>query len=766
LAGIAALNLLWPTALPLRANGVPLNRLVEFWLLSVFVGWLVLLAGVAVLKNMGLSLKPAPRLELIGRAVSVTAVAVGGILFVLRLTSPPNGSFDAAYTTPERPRSSALFLTDSWYRRSPGASRYEEQIMFGPSTGQTWRLGLLNDSAFNVIEGKPGTLLGRRLDFRENNADPFRASFTYGPAIASGLAGLFPQGADLWITYRGAGRVLTQSGATDLPFSTDEQSRAVPVALADFRSLRLDYANFTCPDAACLADLTMKPVPIPKAVFEVRIAPPGATQSAARPLSLFNLAGADIAFHLGWWSRILELVVMVLALGRLGLWLVSLLLGIRLSVRTWALAAATIVPAILVQLGAVEQAFFLAFLPVGLGASLIFGVLPTEGRPAQAREGLVVPVLIGISSLLLAGVQAPESIAGISAGALGARSFLGASNWLLPAWDHTALFAAGDDPLTYASWAKLVLQTPQRMVDASVVFSKPFFVYFRALYFMLFGDGDVYASAMARNLLFCALALSGTFLLYHLARRARRADANGVCDTLLMLAATWAWGWLCYSVARDGVNLATGQFSEGITWTLTLTSFGLLVAAVSAGSSGLSLASGTVFALAVMMRTTVSPLILLGLGVLYLASTACWRAFWRPAVAYLSPLVAAAALIWLHAGAPLTISPEVAAYWKANTGLAHSLIPAAEEELLLALAVVAVVVAAIGVGSNRQRLGVGAVALAIVVGVFVPVLPQLAAPYYPRQLMLQYYMLATVPALLLVGLRHERAWSPPAFAKR
>ena len=507
----------------------------------------------------------------------------------------------------------------------------------------------------------------------------------------------------------------------------------------------------------------MKPVPIPKAVFEVRIAPPGAAQSVARPLSLFNLAGAGIAFDLGWWSRILELVFMVLALGRLALWLVSLLLGARLSVQLWALAAAAMVPAILVQLGAVEQAFFLVFLPVGLGASLLFGVVSTAGRTAQAREGLGVPVLIGISSLLLAGVQAPESIAGISAGALGARSFLGASNWLLPAWDHTALFAAGDDPLTYESWAKLVLQTPQRMVDASVVFSKPFFVYFRALYFMLFGDGDVYASAMARNLLFCALALSGAFLLYHLARP---ADAKGVWDTLLMLVATWTWGWLCYSVARDGVSLATGQFSEGITWTLTLMSFGLLVAAVSAGSSGLSLASGTVFAIGVTMRTTVSPLILLGLGVLYLASAARWRAFWRPAVAYVSPLVAAAALIWLHAGAPLAISPGVAAYWKANTGLAHSLIPAAEEELLLALAVVAVVVAAIGAGSNRQRMGVGIVALAVVVGVFIPVLPQLAAPYYPRQLMLQYYVLATVPALLLVGLRHEGGWPPPAFVER
>jgi len=103
-------------------------------------------------------LKPVPRLELIGRAVSVAAVAVGGVLLVLRLTSPPEGSFDAAYTTPERPEISALFLTDSWYRRPPGASRYEEQIMFGPSTGQSWRLGFLNDSAFNVIQGKPGAL--------------------------------------------------------------------------------------------------------------------------------------------------------------------------------------------------------------------------------------------------------------------------------------------------------------------------------------------------------------------------------------------------------------------------------------------------------------------------------------------------------------------------------------------------------------------------------------------------------------------------------
>ncbi|HUZ77439.1 MAG TPA: hypothetical protein VMV93_07660, partial [Chloroflexota bacterium] len=218
---------------------------------------------------------------------------------------------------------------------------------------------------------------------------------------------------------------------------------------------------------------------------------------------------------------------------------------------------------------------------------------------------------------------------------------------------------------------------------------------------------------------------------------------------LLALPVAWAWGWLCFSVANYGTVIAQNQFSEGIAWTLTFLSFAVLMAATSRNATGLTLLSGLFLALAVLMRTTVLPLAALGLALIWTCSRAQRTMRILPLARYLAPMLLALMAVWAHAGFPLSPPAGVLTYWQDNTGLGKSLVPGFAEALILTLVAFATLAALVSAPPGVRRRSI--VLPLVVLGEFLPELPQLAAPYYPRQLMMFYYVLAIIPIFLMVS---------------
>ena len=134
--------------------------------------------------------------------------------------------------------------------------------------------------------------------------------------------------------------------------------------------------------------------------------------------------------------------------------------------------------------------------------------------------------------------------------------------------------------------------------------------------------------------------------------------------------------------------------------TAVLLSFGLLIGAIGRGPA-LHLAAGALFGLSVFYRTTNLSLALLGLGIVWLAPNWGSSQWLRTALAYIVPIGLAVLVIWLHAGAPLSVPPAVAEYVAHNTDApkAHrdsyfqELVPNLLSLFLLGSALIAVVVA-------------------------------------------------------------------------
>ena len=298
--------------------------------------------------------------------------------------------------------------------------------------------------------------------------------------------------------------------------------------------------------------------------------------------------------------------------------------------------------------------------------------------------------------------------------------------------------------------------------------SKPLFIYYRAVLYALFGDGELYALALSQQLLRWVVAISGVCLLASLGptgwvSRAFRLRAG---LTLLALLSTATWIWLSFSLVTYASGAFSSWFSEGPAATATLLSFGLLIGAVAEKDLSLSLAAGATFGLGVLCRTSNLPLALVGLVLVCFGATDI-RRWIRASVAYGGPIAIALLAIWLHAGAPFGLPVGVREYVAANTGVPHNppglsyfhgLVPG-RRELGIILAVFCALATALAIrctfACKLRLIGLGA---AVVLGAFIPLIPQLAAPYWPRALMTSYYVMSLMPTMVLIY--HWRASLP------
>jgi hypothetical protein len=194
-------------------------------------------------------------------------------------------------------------------------------------------------------------------------------------------------------------------------------------------------------------------------------------------------------------------------------------------------------------------------------------------------------------------------------------------------------------------------------------------------------------------------------------------------------------------------------------------SFGLVIAA-NWSTRVVYVAAGAMFGLSLLYRTSNLPLALLGLAIVSLAPTPSVSSWLRNSAAYLAPIAVALLTIWLHAGAPLNVPPEVAAYAAQNTGTPqappgshlYGLVPNALTLQIVCSALIAVVVALIMPAAASARVRAGALGLAVIFGALLPLMPQRGAPYYPRNLITVYYAIAFVPLALMISL--WRSWLP------
>jgi hypothetical protein len=794
LIAVVGLNLLWPTSAALRANGAPLNHWIEFTFASMFLGWLGLALSFAMVRRINPSVVPPRRFAIVDRRLAALALVPGVLLLIVRILAPVQDGISACYTTPEPPDVSCLFLADGWAPTIAGAvpplSRIEEQVQFDPEQGHPWRLGAFNDLRFNIYGSKPGDEIGaRRESFRQNAAHPFEVSFKLDATTAARLAELFPSGAQLHIDYRGEATVIAGESRRNLRFSGGGRERMIELSAVELRSLSLRYANYFCPDANCRGQLTMDPLPFARAAFSVSLSPPGAPSATAVPLGNELLAQRSASrLTSPHWARGIETVFALVVLTRLGIWMGRIALAGRPSPP---LILTGVVPAIVITLGSTigdrslvleGPPLVLMTLPVVLGVAGV--VVALALRRLIPMVALAPAMLVLASAALL--MRLPMVLATATSMAPPARIKLSGEmslvtdQWALLRRDDLALLKVSGDPLTYASWAKDLLASPRHFIDPTVVLSKPFFMYLRAVRYALLGDGEVYAFAQSRSAIWWVVAVGAVFSLSALGTMceasADRDMRRRVGIGALALLGAVSWILLSHSVMTDLDFFL--QLPEGPAATPALLSFGLLLAA-RGRSNPFYVAAGAAFAISLLYRTANLPLSLLGVATVWLPTGARVSSQIRSTAAYLGPIGLAVAAIWVHAGAPLGIPPDVAAYVSSNTGVPQAppgsyllgLVPNTSTLLITASALCTVLIALALPGTKSARVRIGVLGLAVIL-VLVPLLPQRAAYYYPRSLLTAYYAIAYVPIVLLTYQRrswavHERRadetgnWIPP-----
>ncbi len=777
-------NLFWPTALPLRLNGLPLSRDLEFLTAVALLcgGGAILLAllfplprarGVSPAHPVGFVLRCLRRLP---APLSATAAALGLALLLTRLAFPPTEAIAACYSTPELPTQRCLFLVDSWPwtagQRAPTLSRFEEGLWFVPQQGVDWRLSAFNHLAFNIYSSPPGTVAERREAFRRDAAHPFTAVFTLAPGLASQLRAYYPDAVELYLTYRGQAVLSGPAVALALPFHDRIATETLTLPSTALAALQFEYRNYACDTDACQTNLTMQPLPLAESVFYVALR--DAHEPAQPPMPLTTAAISQRASPTSpyQWARLLEWAfltatlarvivgILLLAIGTLSMWSIATLLApIGLLALAGLLALLHVVPrsaapAIVHNLGVVVLG-----LPATIATVLLLGSLALRRPlrlPTECLWTFSVSILICLAMLatapLVYRVAVPRALAlampvpGPPPGALPLDAF--------GTYDRLFLLSPGDDPLTYASWAKDMIAELRDIKDPTMVLSKPFFLYYRAGLYLLLGDGEWFGSQLSQLLLLWAVALCMLAILYGVNKAVpdtiTRADRIGRGGLAIVSMGTAIW--LVDSVVDYAVPWVGGQFSEGPAWAASLLSFALLLVWLASPQTRLACLAGSCLALGGLMRTTVLPLAGIGLGLILWGGHNSHRNHLRTAGAYLLPLLIGLAAIYLHAGGPFGLPAGVREYVAFNTGVTdlQALVPTRRALFMLLATALALAVAWGTTPHAAGRRALAGLVLAVALAGFAPLVPQLAAPYYPRALMPTYYVTALLPACLLV----------------
>jgi hypothetical protein len=417
--------------------------------------------------------------------------------------------------------------------------------------------------------------------------------------------------------------------------------------------------------------------------------------------------------------------------------------------------------------------FAMMALPIVLGVA---GVLAVVIMQRSWAVGSIAPALLVVISVGL--VQMPAlvatavPIAPIPVQEIYDPARVNPTLWQLPPRDDTELFSAGNDHLTYSALPKAFLHNPQPenyllLNTPEQLLTKPLFMYFRAARYALLGDGEFYSLALARALITWVIAVCGVLCLAAIGAtqgvlRARDSRSR-IGMGLLAGSAALTWVWLAYAMATPSDFFLL--LSEGGALASVLLSFGVLVVA-SGRSLLLCGVAGAIFAISVLYRSTHLPLAFLGLAIVGLGFGGSASRWVRASIAYIAPIATAVLVIWLHAGAPISMPRSMGSYTAYNLGppqappgsFIQGLVPNVLTLQITCAVLLAIVIALVMGATTSMRVRVACLGLAVIIGALLPLLPQRGAPYYPRSLVTAYYALAFLPAALLI----DRWQRPPS----
>jgi hypothetical protein len=451
----------------------------------------------------------------------------------------------------------------------------------------------------------------------------------------------------LQLTYAGSVEVELQrkGGGRDrvaLPYAATPVDQRLDLLMADLESVRLIYRSYACPEPGpesreCLVSPRTRTLPLTEAMLSVDL-PSSAWRTGAAWIAQLLILG--LAGLIAWpvaratWRSARALAGSIH-------WRAS---------RGWASAGAEIA-----LLGAIGALAFhdrrSAITPlVGL-AALATVVLVLRENLARRREGEADP-------------DEREGAADL------ACAFPILALWFLTALavspaDGFGLESAGDDWLTFTSEGYFLAASPYWFTNPQYVLSKPLFMYFRALFYPLLGEGTTYLPLLLRFALGCV-----PFLLVPLARAAFRTPP-GIARLAGLAVFGYAFFWVLRSFATYLLVFPVSM-SEIPAWLFTLVGGITLLYAVEA--------TGRHHA-----RLVVLAALLCGLALLVRPQAiAAWIPLWglaiagragaaprRVAIAGVASLAAAGLIVLIHALPSLVARREaLATYLGATTKVA------------------------------------------------------------------------------------------------
>jgi hypothetical protein len=459
-----------PTGLDISWDGLPFNHRAE--LVFLLFGVLVVVAGLAR-RLVGDAQPTAPPSWRHAAAIGSLAVA----LIVLKAVFPASGGISRCWWAPHVALNLQLSPDACLYAGEPFVS----SIDFGPG-GKPWLPGLLNTNIYNYYRCRPGDTvceIGRK--WRERDALPFRASFALPPST-------LPKEGEVPLLYAGRAELeLRQTGGdverVSLPYSPTPAERRVNFSRIDLAGVRLIYWNYACPgpdpeSPRCLSSPETETLPRSQAMLRVSLPEPGWRIASRRVAELLTLALVGL---IGW------VVARTVFRQARDLW----------PVVDWKVSPA-VAAVVVAELGLLNLLWLVEFrnhppwvvIPVAFAGALsavllvLWGNLGGRGGPKDPTTGAPV----GTADVLC--------------------SFPVLCLWIwtalrIPPTDALLLQTMGNDWLTFTSEAYFLAASPHWFANQQYVFSKPLFMYFRASFYPLLGEGTVYFGLLLNFVMGC-----------------------------------------------------------------------------------------------------------------------------------------------------------------------------------------------------------------------------------------------------------------------
>lgn len=484
-----------PTSGSFLLNGMPLNSKIEFVAFSLLI---VGASGFALGRYLNLfRVEPSERSS-VPTAMDLVAGVLVIFLLVCKFLYPPAMKLHSCIQMPGVGSGSCLWFPEQVLSKTPnGSSRLEDVVIFNEHN--VWNLPSYNDHRiFNNFDPKPGSKEYQIDHLRKKQSYPFSASFVLSAEIKDILREKFQQEGQsrFRVRYRG----YLEQGSQE--FSNEERISEFFVQGNKLDLFQLNYRNYDCSRPGddlkqCAEQLAVNSIPIRNAKLEVTVIDPADEHEV--PLGYASL-GERWQFHaLEWLAGLFLFVACILRV-------VPALKPFTVSIRTRKqLLGASFVG--LAGYGLVSHFYSSIFaqqrlhngsklsLLFPMGALLLGGCLTYSFQKKNKKldnlpvPGLLLPLVLYIFFKLI---------------------------WVMPATNEVLLMGPGDDHLTYASEAMGILETGTLRDPRHAPFhfaSKPLFLHLRALYFAIFGGGEIYYAGLLTTAMVCVWLLFLYFLL-------------------------------------------------------------------------------------------------------------------------------------------------------------------------------------------------------------------------------------------------------------